>query len=173
MNDPLVGIRRLTPADAAAYRDLRLEALRRDPEAFGSTFEVENTRPLSWFAERLGTSYVLGAFADGALCGIAGFVAQAGLKQAHKGTLWGMYVRPQARNVGLGRRLGMAIIALAREHVELIQLSVVSENETARRLYARLGFVEYGLERSALKHNGRYYDDVLMAKDLSGRLGVP
>jgi RimJ/RimL family protein N-acetyltransferase len=36
-----------------------------------------------------------------------------------------------------------------------------------RRLYASLGFVEYGIERKALKHNGRYYDEILMAKELS------
>jgi hypothetical protein len=27
--------------------------------------------------------------------------------------------------------------------------------------------VEYGLEKKALKQNGRYYDEVLMAKDLT------
>jgi hypothetical protein len=40
-------------------------------------------------------------------------------------------------------------------------------NEPARRLYARLGFVEYGIERNSLKHGGRYYDEILMAKDLT------
>jgi ribosomal protein S18 acetylase RimI-like enzyme len=40
-------------------------------------------------------------------------------------------------------------------------------NEPARRLYARLGFVEYGIERNSLKHKGRYYDEILMAKDLT------
>ena len=54
------------------------------------------------------------------------------------------------------------------EHVEILQLDVVSENEAARRLYASLGFVEYGIERKALKQGGRYYDEVLMAKDLIG-----
>jgi hypothetical protein len=29
-----------------------------------------------------------------------------------------------------------------------------------------LGFVEYGLEKKALKQDGRFYDEVLMAKDL-------
>jgi RimJ/RimL family protein N-acetyltransferase len=48
----------------------------------------------------------------------------------------------------------------------LIQLSVVLDNEPARSLYARLGFLEYGVERNALKQAGRYYDEVLMAKDL-------
>ena len=35
-------IRRLETPDAALYRDIRLEALQRNPEAFGSTFEFEN-----------------------------------------------------------------------------------------------------------------------------------
>jgi RimJ/RimL family protein N-acetyltransferase len=43
---------------------------------------------------------------------------------------------------------------------------VVSDNREARRLYAGLGFVEYGVEKKALKHNGRYYDEILMAKEL-------
>jgi hypothetical protein len=32
-----------------------------------------------------------------------------------------------------------------------------------------LGFLEYGLAKNALKQDGRYYDDVLMAKDLLGK----
>jgi RimJ/RimL family protein N-acetyltransferase len=51
--------------------------------------------------------------------------------------------------------------------VELIQLSVVRENEPARRLYGGLGFVEYGFEIHALKQGGRYYDEILMAMDLT------
>ena len=51
--------------------------------------------------------------------------------------------------------------------MEIVQLSVVSDNEQARRLYSRLGFVEFGIERHALKQDGRYYDEVLMAKDLT------
>jgi RimJ/RimL family protein N-acetyltransferase len=69
--------------------------------------------------------------------------------------------------MGVGRRLAEAVIGFAREHVEVLQLSVVSENEAARRLYTSLGFVEYGIERKALKYSGRYYDEVLMAKDLT------
>ena len=79
-----------------------------------------------------------------------------------------MYVRPAARKAGVGRRLGEAVCNLAHQQVELIQLTVVRDNEQARRLYARLGFLEYGVEKNALKQDGRYYDEVLMAKDLLG-----
>jgi hypothetical protein len=54
----------------------------------------------------------------------------------------------------------------ARGCVEQVQLGVVSENQPALRLYASLGFVEYGVERDALKEDGRYFDEVLMAKSL-------
>ena len=87
---------------------------------------------------------------------------------AHKGVIWGMYVRPNARRAGIGRRLVEAILDHARQRVELIQLTVVRDNEQARHLYASLGFQEYGIERNALKQDGRYYDEVLLAKDLSG-----
>ena len=121
---------------------------------------------MTFFSERLGSSASFGVFQDSELVGIAGLLIREGQKEAHKGLLVGMYVRPNARNAGVGRRLVETIIEFARERVEVIQLAVVSENEPARRLYERLGFVEYGLEKKALKQDGRLYDEVLMAKDL-------
>ena len=167
MEDSAIQIRRLAPSEGAAYREIRLEALRSSPEAFGSTFEAESRRPLEHFSERIVSCPVFGAFRDAELVGMAGFWGRDGIKDAHKAMLWGMYVRTNARNMGVGRRLAEAVIGFAREHVEVVQLSVVSENEAARRLYASLGFVEYGIERKALKQDGRYYDEVLMAKDLT------
>ncbi len=170
-----VQIRRLSSADAIIYRELRLEALRLAPDAFSSTFAVENAEPLTWFADRLERSAVFGAFGGEELRGIAAFLARQGQKEAHKGVLVGMYVRPDARNAGIGRRLAEAIIEHARNEVEILQLSVVAGNEPARRLYTSLGFVEYGIEKNALKANGCYWDEVLMAKSLLpvDRIGPP
>jgi RimJ/RimL family protein N-acetyltransferase len=159
-------IRRLEISDAAVFRDIRLEALQKNPEAFGSTFERENAEPLSWFEARLDVADIFGAFIDGTLVGMAGYSARENSKQAHKGLLWTMYVRATARNTGLGRKLVTAILDHARGRVELVQLTVVSENESARKLYRAMGFVEYGYEKKALKHNGKYYDEVLMANFL-------
>jgi ribosomal protein S18 acetylase RimI-like enzyme len=171
MNTETIEIRRVTPdvTDAAAYREIRLEALQQNPEAFGSTFETEGTQPPDWFSDRLTNSIVIGAVRGSLLLGIAGFAIQQGQKRAHKGVLWGMYVRPAAREAGVGEQLVEAVCDLARQHVELIQLTVVRDNEPAQRLYSRLGFVEYGLEKDALKQNGRYYDEVLTAKQLRPR----
>jgi len=161
-----IHIRPLTKQDAALYRDIRLEGLGRHPEAFGSTCESESAKPLVWFSNRLCSSQVFGAFRGPLILGIAGFAVRKGDKEAHKGLLWGMYVRPEARGAGVACRLVEAVIDFARARVELIQLSVVVGNEPARRLYARFGFEEYGTERNSLKHDGRYYDEILMAMDL-------
>ncbi len=162
-----IHIRQLTPADAALYRSIRLAGLEQNPEAFGSSFQAEFSRPLAWFFDRLSTSQVFGAFSGTDIMGVAGLAVRQGEKEAHKGLLWGMYVRPAARGTGVARRLVEAVIDFARGRVELIQLSVVSDNERARRLYARLGFVEYGIEKNSLKQGGKYYDEILMAKELA------
>jgi ribosomal protein S18 acetylase RimI-like enzyme len=158
-------IRRLIPTDASSFRAIRLEALKLNPEALGSTFAAENKLDVAWFAGRLEDAQVLGAFRDSELVGTVGFAIQQGQKSAHKGRLWGMYVRPSSRNLGVGRMLVNAALSVARQNVELIQLSVVSENQPARRLYQSVGFVEFGMELKALKQDGKYYDEAHMALD--------
>jgi ribosomal protein S18 acetylase RimI-like enzyme len=163
---PPLQIRRLETSDTALYRNIRLEALEKNPEAFASTFERESAQPLSWFEAVVARADIFGAFLDGALVGIAGFAAPEGSKQSHKGLLWGMYVRAAARNLDLGKRLVAAVLNHARGRVEMVQLTVVNENKAACRLYGAMGFVEYGYEKRALKQDGRYYDELLMVKFL-------
>jgi ribosomal protein S18 acetylase RimI-like enzyme len=162
-----ITIRRLPPADAARYREIRLEALRLAPDAFGSTFAAENAQPHEFFAARLENSGVFAAFAGAEIVGMAAFFANRGPKDSHRGHLVGMYVRAAARRRGVGRRLVEAVIEYARRHVEILELRVVSSNEGARRLYQSLDFVEYGLEPRALKEGAHYWDEVMMAKSLS------
>jgi ribosomal protein S18 acetylase RimI-like enzyme len=162
-------IRRLAPADARLFREIRLEALQQAPEAFGSSFEQECSQSLAQFEEVLTRADVFGAFRGAELLGMAGYRTQAGAKKAHKGYLWGMYVRASARGTGIAKPLVEAVLDHARERVELVQLSVVAENEAAQRLYRSCGFVAYGHEVHSLKQGGRYYDEVLMAVALDPR----
>ena len=161
-------IRLLTPADAPAYRDIRLDGLKQAPQAFSSTFEREEAMPLAWFEERIVKGNVFGALVAGELLGVVGYWPQEGAKESHKATLWGMYVRPEGRNAGLGRGLIEAVASHASGHVEQLLLRVVSENETALRLYRNTGFAEYGREMKALKQDGRYFDEILMVRFLAG-----
>jgi RimJ/RimL family protein N-acetyltransferase len=164
---PDAEIRLLTCADAAAYREIRLEGLRQNPEAFASTFEDEHERPLDWFRERIAQSQIFGAVLVQRLVGVVGLRSHDDAKQRHKAMVWGMYVRREARQYGIGERLVDAAVTYASGYAEQLQLAVVTENEAARRLYAKAGFIEYGHQINALKHGGRYYDDILMVKFLS------
>lgn len=159
-------IRLLTPADAVAYRDIRLEGLSQTPEAFASTFARESAMPLAWFEERIVKGNIFGAFAVGALMGVAGYWPQEGAKLCHKAGLWGMYVREPARRSGLGERLIDAIIDHASGRVEQLTLSVGDGNAAAYRLYRKMGFSEYGREMKALKDGNRYFDEILMVRFL-------
>ena len=155
---------RLGPDDAAAFRALRLEALRRHPEVFAADFTEEAARPLDWFAERLAANEVFAAAGpDGALLGMAGLMRHGTAKLRHKAVLWGVYVREEARGTGLGPALVGAALAAARGSVEEVRLTVTAGNEAAIRLYEGFGFRAYGLEERALRVAGRDYDDVLMA----------
>jgi RimJ/RimL family protein N-acetyltransferase len=162
-----LGVRPLAPDDPELYREIRLEALRLHPEAFGASFEEEAARPLGFFEQRLTTNVIFGGYFGDALMGMAGFMPETGAKRAHKAHLWGMYVRQPARGTGLARLLVDAVLDHAAGRAELIQLSVIRDNIGAQRLYAAAGFTPYGLEARALKVNGRYLDDVLMVKMLA------
>jgi len=150
--------------EADLYREIRLEALRLHPEAFGASFEDEAARPLAFFEQRLSSNVIFGGFRGPELLGTVGYMPELGAKRAHKAHLWGMYVRAAARGSGLARRLVETVLEYAQERVELVQLSVVAGNVGARRLYESLGFAAYGVEERALKVAGRYLDEVHMVK---------
>jgi RimJ/RimL family protein N-acetyltransferase len=162
-----LAVRQLSAGDPETYREIRLEALRLHPEAFGASFEEETARPLSFFEQRLTANVIFGGYVSDALMGTAGFMPETSLKRAHKAHLWGMYVRRPARGTGLSRLLVDAVLDHAAGRAELIQLSVIRDNVGAQRLYAAAGFTPYGLEPRALKVDGRYLDDVLMVKMLA------
>jgi ribosomal protein S18 acetylase RimI-like enzyme len=170
MADPAVQVRKLLPAEAEAFRSIRLEALQESPDAFGASLEGALAEPLAFFVQGLERNDVFGAFQAGALVGMAGFYALDGPKTRHKGILWGMYVKPNARGSGVAAALVDRIVAQAAGRVELIELTVVTANARAVHFYRKMGFSSYGVEKRALKHYGVYFDEELMVRFLDPTL---
>jgi ribosomal protein S18 acetylase RimI-like enzyme len=155
-------VRRLTPEDAAAFRAIRLEALEGYPGAFTQSYADAERVDAATYAARLGAGpdAVFGAFEDGELIGTAAFSVRQGEKIAHKGLLWAVYVRPGTRSRGLGRALVSQVLEHAKQHVLMVQATVVSDNPVAGALYESLGFETYGVEKSSLFVEGRLIDDI-------------
>lgn len=159
-------VRRLTPDDAEIFRAIRLESLRNDPEAFAASYEFEEGLALNDFADRLKKDAIFGGFQDGELMGTAAFAALKSPKARHKGILWGMYLREQARGSGLGQALVERVVDHAGSQVEQLQLTVVTSNQRALRFYKSLGFETYGVEKRALKIGGTYLDEEMLVRYL-------
>lgn len=165
-------IRALTEADADAFRRVRLRALREHPEAFRRAPEEADS--LETLKRRLGTAgrggeeFVLGAFDAGDLVGIVGCRREDGVKCRHVAVIWGMYVTPEARGRGVGRRLLEHAVARARHWpaMDHLWLSVVTTQAPARRLYAACGFRVIGLHPRTIRVGERGYDEELMVLDL-------
>ncbi|MEQ1951695.1 GNAT family N-acetyltransferase [Mesorhizobium sp. CN2-181] len=163
-------IRLLTANDAAAFRALRIMALRESPDAFTASIEEEEAFSDDEMAARAvpeAPGLFLGVFVGNELVGMAGYIANPRPKTRHKGVMVAVYVAPQWRAEKLGRRLVEAVVDHARSvGATLLHCTVRADNVPARRLYLSLGFVPYGLERDAIFADGRFFDDELLALDL-------
>ena len=168
MIDAIV-IRALGAADLAEYKRLRDEMLAAHPEAFTSDAPTEAQKVPGDYLHRLGLDrddggqFVLGAWIGKRLVGAIGCERDARVKVNHIGHVIGMMVRSTARSHGVGGRLLVACIDLARHAgLEMLTLTVTAGNASAIGLYERHGFVAYGTLRRAIKIGTEYHDKLHM-----------
>jgi RimJ/RimL family protein N-acetyltransferase len=168
-----VVLRPIGEADAEAYREVRLEGLRLHPEAFGADYEATAARPIEEWLERArkgaagdeGVTYV--AEAAGQLLGMVALVRNATVKTRHAATIYGVYVRPAWRGLGIADALLGACVEHGRTiGLRLVRLGVATCNIAAVRVYARCGFSVYGVEPESIRVGDTYHDELLMARRL-------
>lgn len=172
-NEPrhsIVSIRALSPGDAQSYRAVRLLALYEQPPAFGSLPEDEPN--VSELAAKLAESRdccFFGAFQGEQIIGITRISRYEARNEKHRAYLAGLYVLPSFRCQGYGRALirealrWTAIISSIRR----VNLTVVTQQEMAIRLYQSFGFHVYGIEQETFSRDGQFYDEYLMTLELS------
>lgn len=143
---PTLTIQRMTPEHWERVREVRLRALAEAPDAFGTTLAEDLARKVETWRARLeepvNATFV--AVLDGADIGVAtGSSYEWSDGQAG---LFGMWVAPEARRLGVGKRLVDAVLAWAREAgYPSILLDVGDENPAAVALYASKGFEPTGV----------------------------
>ena len=138
-------IRRLTTDDWTIARQVRLAALRADPDAFGSTFDQEAKYEEGDWRQRLARSdcATFVAFTgDNDPIGII-----RGAPYGQKAGLYSMWVDSSHRGKGIGGALVDIVIEWAKDngHSALL-LDVADKNPSASALYASRGFVPTGVK---------------------------
>jgi ribosomal protein S18 acetylase RimI-like enzyme len=173
-----IAIRELKPSDAGVYRALMLRGYSEHPNAFTSTFEERATKPIDWWSRRLQdpTSITLGAFDVGdALIGTVRLEQFQRARERHKIHLAAMYVMKDFAGKGLGRRIADEALSASRKMsgIEIVSLTVTSDNLPALRLYGKVGFQEYGREQRAVKSDSIYLDKLYMWRPISADYVAP
>ncbi|SEH95620.1 Protein N-acetyltransferase, RimJ/RimL family [Halobacillus karajensis] len=157
-------VRQLNHSDAEHYYELRLEALLTNPDAFITTYEQEKQKPapIKTTAERLSneTSRTFGLFISEKLAGVVTLLKETHPKFSHKASILAMYLTPEHRRKGGAEYLLSETIQFAKSiGLEILHLSVVTDNHPARKLYKKMGFTTYGTERKAIKLADQYLDE--------------
>ncbi|RST76974.1 GNAT family N-acetyltransferase [Siminovitchia acidinfaciens] len=130
-------------------------------------FEIKNEKQKQHLQEMHDTAGKLALLADygGEIIGFLDFHCGHRKRNEHQGS-FGMSVKKEFRNQGIGKALLMSLIVWAENNplIEKIRLEVFSNNKHAVHLYKRFGFIEERIQRRAVKNdNGSYEDIILMA----------
>ena len=162
----MIRIGRLPERRWEEYKALRLEALLKEPSAFGSSFEEEARFPEDVWRERIGS--VLFALADGRPVGLLSYVFTDRAKTRHIAHIFGVYVKPENRGKGIGRMLVRRALAEIQKKADIvkIRLDVNPLLRAAIGLYQESGFVVTGRAKNELKVGGKYFDLLSMEKEV-------
>ena len=100
----------------------------------------------------------------GEVVGLAGLTVGKG-RVRHSGHIF-VYVAAANQGQGIGTRLVQTLLDLADQWLLLrrVELTVLTENEEAKRLYERLGFVVEGCRKMSVISRGEIKDEWLMAR---------
>jgi len=164
-------IRDANIADAASFRELRLEALQNSPIAFSADYQKTLNNPAKHWEELLSPhpddSTMFIAEYNGKLIGMTGVMRGNSPKTRHNAWIWGVYVTPEWRGLHIAEEIIRSCIEWAKaRNVVLAKLGVAAANQPAIRCYERCGFKVYGTEPRAVFVDGKYYDENLMFRSL-------
>ena len=160
-----MNIREIVEADAADYYVLRAQSEQEFPQFVGFNGERELFTGRAGIAGILASypaegTIVWGAFEGDQLIAVTVLSRRLSPKYRHKAFLWGMYVKPEFRRSGVARALMETAVSWAKQHPEIIAVSlqVTTSNVRAQRFYEGLGFRIFGTEQRSLFAAGEFHD---------------
>lgn len=153
------------------YRELRLRALKTDPQAFGQSYEDAASHPEERWRQRLvdavtGKNWLVFAERDGKLIGMSGAYQWPEDIQANRAMIIAVFVDEDARGQGIGEQLVRAVLdQLASAGIANAILAVNPEQTAAVRLYERMRFRRTGVEVNRMG-DGTDCEEIVMERPL-------
>ena len=146
------------------YRNLRLEALKKDAISFSSSYEEEKKLSESEWKRR--TRNTLFALSDDEPIGMIACVFNKKRKIRHIANIFGFYVKESYRNQGVGRKLIESALSsiMRNEYIIKIDLTVNPKQKAAVKLYKKYGFKVVGVLKKYLYAGGKFHDELIMEK---------
>ena len=167
INEGEVIFTKIAPDDWMRVRDLRVQSLRDNPKAFGQTPEEAMQTGEDEWRRRLENGEYLFATQNGELVGMVSRIFGKNQKERHIAHIYSVYVVPEMRGRGIGRKLMEKVISeIMNGHPEVIKLEVsvsVSQPE-ALALYESLGFERVALDKKEMKVGDEYIDEWYLVK---------
>lgn len=122
-------IKKLGKNDWREWREIRLEALKKSPDSFLSSFEEEDKTPDDMWAKQLENSLKFGYFINDEIVGCSGLLIEKVAKISHTATLSSMYVKDGVRGSGVGLALVNFVKDYAKKnHVKHLYLGCNAQN---------------------------------------------
>jgi len=160
-------IKKLDKNDWREWREIRLEALKKSPDSFISSHAEESKNPDEIWIEQLKSFTKFGYFIDDKIIGCCGLSIEKATKISHTATLFGMYIKDEARGNGAGFALVNFVKNYAKKnHIKHLYLGCNAENYRAVKLYKKCGFKIYGTRPDYTKIDDKFYDDLVMMCEL-------
>lgn len=160
-------IRKLTVEDLPAFKNVRLEALELEPQAFGDSFSILSKKKDNYWKKELSNKKQVwyGVFDnDEQLVGIGSIKFVKSLKFNHIAHLSGIYVKKDHRGKGIGKLLFKTRIdeAFKNEKIKKLKLIVNISQINAISLYKSFNFREVGKLEAEFRLNDTFCDALLM-----------
>ena len=159
-----IEIKDILSSDFELYKMFLNAALESDKENLLITYK--DNKNAEFPTKDRNDSFTLGAYSDNVLAGVVSFArdGEDREKLRHKGIISTMYVTKEFRGYGIVKRLLEELIkrVISIPDIEQINLIVIFDNTTAKRLYEKFGFQKYGTELNSIKWEGKYLSEDLM-----------
>jgi len=165
-------IEKLKNSEWAKYKKIRLEAVKKEPFAFGGSYSEELKNTDKEWKEKLKKanseeiSLMLFAKDRAEVVGMIGIYWSNLDKIKHGVNIYGLYVVEKYRNKGIGKILMQSIVDIVKSRSQFIKLYLYVETnqKKAISLYKKFGFRIVGELEKSMFINGKYVNSFLMEK---------